>query len=50
MSAAEMVIFVTNGDAKDATRLPEHLYGGFRYLIACGVEVLNAAVGCALGI
>lgn len=36
-----MVIFVPQGDAADATRLPEYLDGTFEYLIRCGVEVLG---------
>ncbi|MES2047017.1 MAG: DUF2075 domain-containing protein [Pseudomonadota bacterium] len=35
-----MVIFVPQGDAEDATRLPEYLNGTLEYLLACGVEVL----------
>ncbi len=35
-----MILFVPNGDLNDPTRLPA-LYGGtFRYLCACGIEVL----------
>jgi DUF2075 family protein len=36
-----MVIFVPQGDAEDATRLPEYLDGTFEYLVGCGVEVLG---------
>jgi DUF2075 family protein len=36
-----MVIFVPQGDAEDATRLPEYLDGTFEYLLSCGVEVLG---------
>lgn len=36
-----MVIFVPQGDAEDATRLPEYLNGTFAYLVGCGVEVVN---------
>jgi DUF2075 family protein len=36
-----MVIFVPQGDAEDATRLPEYLDGTFEYLVRCGVEVLG---------
>ncbi|MCU6434202.1 DUF2075 domain-containing protein [Undibacterium sp. Jales W-56] len=35
-----MVIFVPQGEAEDATRLPEYLNGTFEYLVGCGVEVL----------
>lgn len=36
-----MVIFVPQGDAEDATRLPEYLDGTFEYLVGCGFEVLE---------
>ena len=36
-----MVIFVPQGDAEDATRLPEYLDGTFAYLVGCGIEVLG---------
>lgn len=36
-----MVIFVQQGEAEDATRLPEYLDGTFEYLVDCGVEVLR---------
>lgn len=36
-----MVIFIPQGDAGDATRLPGYLDGTFEYLVVCGVEVLK---------
>lgn len=36
-----MMIFVPQGDAEDATRLPEYLDGTFAYLVSCGIEVLG---------
>jgi hypothetical protein len=36
-----MVIFVPQGEAEDAMRLPEYLDGTFAYLVCCGFDVLR---------
>lgn len=36
-----MVIFVPQGDAEDATRLPEYVDKTFDYLVRCGIDVLS---------
>jgi DUF2075 family protein len=36
-----MVIFVPQGDAEDATRLPEYIDKTFDYLVRCGIDVLS---------